>query len=384
MSASRQVEAGQVPFGPCHHGPRSSTIDLTGTALATIAAIAGHSVAEPAYFRQAAGRPDDEGKTLDFWDLTKVLFRRWKITIPMLMLTAGLTVLVYGAVDPDYVSTSYVQLVPPVPQPAKPGQPVVEQRNPWLGQGLQTLGNAALVTIQDQSVLDHFKATGLSDTYVFEMGSSSPMVKMEVTATSRKQAEDTANELVTRFNTSVASLQTAYGVSTADLITSRRLDLGNNIQKSSSSVKRAIVAVFGAGLLLTVGVTVGFDAWIRRRNGAGSGIPSTEIATAQDRAIGMAAAGLPEPTMGHRPLPLARMPKVVRSSNGVEDSWYGKQPIVYQTAKRTPSGALEADYDVEEPDDATIVIPNFLPKNGAEIIPPPSEWLVPEPPSSGS
>jgi hypothetical protein len=40
------------------------------------------------------------------------------------------------------------------------------------------------------------------------------------------------------------------------------------------------------------------------------------------------------------------------------------------------SGFPKIDYDAEEPDDATIVIPNFLPKNGAEIIPPPSEWLV--------
>ena len=48
--------------------------------------------------------------------------------------------------------------------------------------------------------------------------------------------------------------------------------------------------------------------------------------------------------------------------------------MVYQAAAR--SGDVEELEDPEAADDSTIVIPNFLPKNGAEIIPPPSEWLV--------
>lgn len=328
-------------------------------------------------FGRAERGPDDEGTTLDFWDLTKVLFRRWKVAVPMLILVGALTFLGFKAVDPDYVSTSYVQLVPPVPSTPKPGQPIVEQRNPWLGQGLQTLGNAAIVTISDQSVLDHMKSVGLSDSYTFEMGSNTPMVKIEIVAKTRKQAEDTANELVARFNTSIASLQTAYGVTTADQITSRRLDLGTNVKKDTGNVKRAAVALLGAGLLFMVGVTVGFDAWMRRRSGGGALMSAPEVASAQDRAIGMAAAGLPEqPTVGHRPRALSRTPKLVRKGPA-DEGWYGKQPVVYQTATRTPAApAVEADYEPDEPDDATIVIPNFLPKNGAEIIPPPSEWLV--------
>lgn len=312
---------------------------------------------------------------MDFWDLTKVLFRRWMIALPMILVSAGLTVLVFSMIKPDYVSTSYVQLVPPIPQPTKPNQAPTEQRNPWLGQGLQTLGNAAIVTIQDQSVVDHFKSVGLSDSYTFEMGSTSPMIKIEVVAKSREQAEDTANELITRFNTSITSLQTAYGVPTVDLISARRLDLGSNVEKSDSNVKRALVAVFGAGVLLTIATTVGIDAWLRRRNGPL--MTSADVETSHDRAIGMAAAGLPEqPTIGHRPRALPQTPKLVRKGPA-DEGWYAKQPAVYQTATRAaPIGAPEVDYEIPVPDDATIVIPNFLPKNGAEIIPPPSEWLV--------
>jgi capsular polysaccharide biosynthesis protein len=327
-------------------------------------------------FDGPTGRPDNEGTTLDFWDLTKVLFRRWKIAVPMLVVAAAATLLGFKAVDPNYVSTSYVQLVPPVPQTPKPGQPIVEQRNPWLGQGLQTLGNAAVVTISDQSVLDHMKSVGLSDSYVFEMGSATPMVKIEVVAKNRKMAEDSANELVARFNTSIASLQTAYGVTAADQITSRRLDLGTNVKKDSGNVKRAAVALLGAGLLFMVAVTVGFDAWMRRRNSGGALMSGPEMASAQDRAIGMAVAGLPEqPTVGHRPRALSRTPKLVRQGPA-DEGWYSRKPVIYQTAGRSAAVIPETGREPGEPDDATIVIPNFLPKNGAEIIPPPSEWLV--------
>jgi capsular polysaccharide biosynthesis protein len=366
-------------------GPHSFTIDLAGTASAAGESALGDELSSrcgAGVLPAGRGRPDDEETTLDFWDLTKVLFRRWAIALPMLLLTAGLTMLAFTMLKPDYVSTSYVQLVPPIPQPTKPNQAPTEQRNPWLGQGLQTLGNAAIVTIQDKSVVDHFKSVGLSDVYTFEMGSTSPMIKIEVTADSRKQAEDTANELITRFNTSVTSLQTAYGVPTVDLITARRLDLGSNVEKSDSNVKRGLVAVFGAGMLLTVATTVGVDAWLRRRNGPL--MTSADVETSQDRAIGMAAAaGLPEqPTMGHRPRALAQAPKLVRKGPA-DEGWYARQPAVYKTAARSSSSAAvpvpgipEIDFDGEELDDATIVIPNFLPKNGAEIIPPPSEWLV--------
>jgi capsular polysaccharide biosynthesis protein len=326
------------------------------------------------------GRPDDEGTTVDFWDLTKVLFRRWMITVPMLVLTVGLTVLTLKTVQPDWVSTCYVNLVLPTPAKPPPGQSFVPQRNPFLGQSLSNLGDSAIVSIQDLTVMQDLKAAGLSDAYTVEMGQNGPMVKIEVTAKSPAQADATANELVKRYSDSVVAQQTQSNVAPVDLITAHQVG-GNNVVKSGSNVKRVVVAVFAAGLLLTIAVTVGIDAFLRRRNGPRLSAVNAE--SAPDRAIGMVAAGLPEPAMGHRPLPIVRAAKVARE--GPDEGWYGKQPAVYQTAKRTPSGALEADYDEEKgSDDATIVIPNFLPKNGielvpkngVEIIPPPSEWLV--------
>jgi capsular polysaccharide biosynthesis protein len=202
---------------------------------------------------------------LDFWDLTKLLVRRWQVALPLLLLSAVATVLTVDRVRPDYVATAYVQLVPPVLKSETPDAPKPDQRNPWLGLGLQTLGNAAIVTVLDQTVVDHLKATGYSDTFTVTMGTTTPLVTIDVVGRSERQARDTAEQLVQKFTQSVASLQTAYGVTSADSITARRLDLGTNIKVSDSNVKRALVAVAGAGLLFTAASTVGLDVWLRRR-----------------------------------------------------------------------------------------------------------------------
>ena len=214
---------------------------------------------------------------MDFWDLMRMLIRRWKISVPILLLSVGLAYLPIVAARPDWVATSYLQLVPPVAKPTKPGQPTT-QRNPWLAQDLSTIGDAAIVTLQDQSVLDELTALGLSDSYTLQVGSNDPaaeetygytstipMITLEVVAKSREQAEDTAAELISRFNTTLVSLQTAYGVPQTDLITSHRLDLGNNLRKSSSNVKRVIGALLAVAALATIAFTAGIDAWLRRR-----------------------------------------------------------------------------------------------------------------------
>jgi len=117
----------------------------------------------------------------------------------------------------------------------------------------------------DQSVVDELEATGYSHSYTLTMAQSSPLITFEVVGNTQQQAQATAEQLVELFGKSVATLQRAYGVSVGDQISARRLDLGTNVKTSTSKLKRALVAVAGAGLLMTAGVTVGFDAWMRSR-----------------------------------------------------------------------------------------------------------------------
>jgi hypothetical protein len=202
---------------------------------------------------------------VNFWDLSKLLARRWMIALPMVALSTVLTVLAVGHANPDYIATAYIQVVPPVAAPATPGQATPDMRNPWLRQGLQSIVSAAIVQVLDQTVVEQLKAQQDSDSYTVEVGGSTPMVSFEVVGNSERQAKDTADLLVHRFTDSVTSLQSAFGVTKADMITSRRLDAGTNVKISGSKVKRALISAALAGFLATAGVTVGVDARVRRR-----------------------------------------------------------------------------------------------------------------------
>jgi hypothetical protein len=306
-----------------------------------------------------------ERTLVDFWDLTKLLARRWWIAVPMLGITAALSMLTVANVSPDYVATSYALLVPPAASATQPGQPSSEQRNPWLALGLQALGTAANLTVADQAVITQLKGAGYSDSYTVEMGQYSPTVTFVVTGSSERQAQETADQLVNRFITSVASLQSAYGVAKPDAISVRRLDVGNDVKESTSKVKRALVAVAAAGLLLTAGATVGIDAWLRRR------------ARRQAGYDGMPMPPVPvQPRNGRLSLPEAA--KVARQGSIADDAEFLRRrspnaeiphnnvhaaPVNASLDESAPAEAVTASVDVRPrerevvPEDVTIVLP---------------------------
>jgi hypothetical protein len=199
---------------------------------------------------------------VDFWDLTKLVFRRWYIALPLLVLTGAATVWTGFAVKPDYKATSYVQLIPPAG--ATGSTVAADMRNPWIGLGLGALNTAATYTTIDQTFLTELKADGLSDNVVITDGYPAPIATIEVVGASALQATMTMDRVIERFDENVRSLQNDYGVQKPGLIVTRRLDEGKNLAKAGGKVKRALIAIGGAGILVTVGLTIAIDALIRR------------------------------------------------------------------------------------------------------------------------
>lgn len=248
--------------------------------------------------------PDHEGTTLDFWDLTKLLVRYWRVALPVLLATLVLTVLTLVHVKPYYVSTAYVQLVAPIPVARQAGESRPIPRNPWLTQGLSTLGNAALVTVQDLTYAHRLKAEGYADKYTVELGGSNPLVVFAVTGKSRTQARDTANVIVAGYEASLANLQRSYGVAPEDMITGHRLDTGSNITVSSGRVKRDVILVIGLGLMMAAAASVGADMFARRR--------TRKEAEAQARLI-LAATPGPSVSVGE---PAPEAPRISNATQG--------------------------------------------------------------------
>jgi len=228
---------------------------------------------------------------LDFWDLTVLIFRRWKVALPLLLLAIGATVLVALTAKPDYKMTSYVQLVPA--KVATGDNPTAATlRNPWNQLGLNTLGQACIYATQDQGFLDSLKATDHTDNFTLTMTYPNPIVTVEVVGTSPSDARETTDLVIDRLRSTAESLQRSAGAGQADIIATQRLDRGQNLVPSNSKVKRAIFAVAAAGLLLTAGGTIGLDAIFRRRarkrreleGAAAPDVPATSGANGRDKA----------------------------------------------------------------------------------------------------
>jgi hypothetical protein len=93
-----------------------------------------------------------------------------------------------------------------------------------------------------------------------------PIVTVEVIGSGPADARETTQLVIDRLRASVKSLQSGAGVSDQDMIATHRLDQGLNLVPSRSKVKRAILAVAAAGLLMTAAGTVAVDALARRRS----------------------------------------------------------------------------------------------------------------------
>jgi capsular polysaccharide biosynthesis protein len=243
---------------------------------------------------------------LDFWDITQLLIRRWRVSLPLLLLTAVLTGVTFAVVKPTYVATAYVELVPPAPITTSNGASAVDIRNPWLNQGLQGLGNAAMVAVEDLSYLKTLEANGYSPKVESAMGgSSTPIVTFTINGATREQVSETADRVVNRFHDTMESLQADSGVATADFVTDLRLDTSGNVTPSHSRLKRVVLAVVGLGLVLCGGVTIAVDTAQRRRGKPQS--PNDTPETAGDRPADPGSRTL-APTAGWSPYSFA-MPR---------------------------------------------------------------------------
>lgn len=193
-----------------------------------------------------------------------LIFRRWKIALPLLLLSIGATVFVALTAKPDYTMTSYVQFIPAKVAPSD-NPTSASLRNPWNQLGLNTLGQASIYATQDQGFLQQLKATKHTNNFTLTMTYPDPIVTVEVVGVTPADARDTTDLVITRLRGAAESLQRGAGVGDTDIIATQRLDRGQNLLPSRSKQKRAILAVAAAGIIVTAGGTVGLDALMRNR-----------------------------------------------------------------------------------------------------------------------
>jgi len=200
---------------------------------------------------------------VDFWDLTKVLLKRWYFALPLLLVSMGGVLATSETVKPDYSAAGHVQLIPGAHPPEDPKVPRVH--NPWDELGFGALGTAVIIKVEDAQVAKDLVAAGLTDSFTVTIEYGTSFFSIEAVGSTAQQATGTVQRLMKIIEAAVIAEQARFNVSAQDMITTLPLDKGDKVTVVSSKVKRVLLVAAGVGFLLTAGITIGLDALLRRR-----------------------------------------------------------------------------------------------------------------------
>lgn len=306
---------------------------------------------------------------MDFWDLVKVMWRRWYVTAPMLLLTAAAAGWLSITVGPEYQATGYVTVVPPkVLRQAEAGQ--ASRINPW---NEEALADAARIRLEGKRLHDEVAAKGHSAEWAVEISGRLPVIGIEVVAATPAEALDTMHTLQGVVEEEVQDRQAELGLGDGELFTTVRYDAGESINTTASRLRRALVAVLGAGLILTTGVVLAFDAIVRWRQNRLGQLPPAAAPAAQSagptaplRRRYMYGTGSPIPSVRTTGNGAPRSsPATAADGAGRRESNPASFPIKVQlpaavepaAATSQPGSKPEAPARKPVPEDSTIVLP---------------------------
>jgi capsular polysaccharide biosynthesis protein len=348
--------------------------------------------------RIAACTSSDSGEEgMDFWDVAKRMFRRWYLTAPLLLLTAAATAWISTEVGPDYQATSYVAVLPPTLHRNESAREVT-QVNPWT---VEALADAAAIRLMGGELAEQIKADGYEAEWTVEVTGIVPVLRLDVVAQSPEEASAVTARLLDVIDDEVTELQAEHRLEQGEQITTVRYDDGNAIEVVTTGTKRAMLAVAGAGLIVTMATVVAVDALVRRRRARATvaavhpgpvrrryPLAGTLMSATPERSHGDPVAGAMNGGMygraaarGQFPVQMAYTEPAKRSSSVAVADASGEEPAPDQQPappdqERPPADREQApDNDPVEPagpqNDATLILPlsNLLwpqanPENG--------------------
>jgi capsular polysaccharide biosynthesis protein len=203
---------------------------------------------------------------VDLWDLTKLLFRRWLISVPILLSSVVVLLVASQTVKPDYKATGHLIIVSPAPTAASLANASPNKvHNPWEDLGFRPLAQTAVLKVQSADMLKQLVDQGYSDNLTLAVDDRSPVITIEVVAHSAVTATATVRQVIKSLDDAVTQAQTVYGVQRDSLFTAYPIDQGDSVETVTSTQKRVMAVIAGIGLVATVAITIIVDAWLRRR-----------------------------------------------------------------------------------------------------------------------
>lgn len=297
---------------------------------------------------------------MDLWDVAKLIARRWVVSVPLLLLTAAALVWTGKEVTPNYTAEGSILLLPPTTE-VSGGEGEERPVNPWT---TDSLASAAITLLGNRSLHDRLAAEGFTGTW--EAGRDPQffsVIGVEVTAPTAGEAQATIQRLSEVVAAEVNARQQGLELTEGQLVGTVTLGAGENVAIARGNQMRALIVVFFAGVILTIGLTIGYDALLRARadRQAGFGGTAVRAATAAEPLAGQATAGA-RPANGARMEPI----RPLAPTDAANHAQPSHQPAGISVSYRPASGLPPARPAEEAPpapapdpvlDDSTVVLP---------------------------
>jgi O-antigen/teichoic acid export membrane protein len=237
---------------------------------------------------------------VDLWSSIGVMVRRWKVTVPLLVLTAVASIAIGGMISPDYQASTTLLLVGPgsnaagaatevasgetttttvAPPPPPPGAPTTattvdpsaddQTPNPLLSlnSSLISTARASLESINDDGVRRELREDGLSTTYEVTVAVRDPIMQIVVSGTSGDQVTDTLAALQSTLVADLQARQDQAGATERSRIQVQTLAETNQPNAIYESRRRAQLVIVALGLVLSAVGAFAAEGFMQRRAG---------------------------------------------------------------------------------------------------------------------
>ena len=203
---------------------------------------------------------------MDLWEATKILFRRWYVTVPICILAVLGAYAAGSQMDPEYMASS-VGILLPIDQGGESAIFSVEEaENPWETAGpVATLRSVSLVLIADD-VRGQVVEQGLAPTYSIEVEPRDPIVYIDATDRDGNLALATLDEMILRFEDELDARQSQVQASESRRYRLEILSQSEVPLPDYSSRTRVRIIVLLLGLVAAAAAGLIYDAWAVARN----------------------------------------------------------------------------------------------------------------------
>lgn len=200
---------------------------------------------------------------MDLWDLLKVLARRWYVCVPLIISTSLAAVLLGSRVPADYEAQSSVILLGPS---ERADEVVTRQPNPYLSVGLGTTAQSVQVAVSSNPARAKVARAGLPSDYELEVDTQSSILVVTATASSAREAIATTTKVIALARQDLRRRQAAVDVPKWARIQTRAVSVADSALPVTSTAKRTSLALFAAGMMLAVALTLLYDTFLNLRS----------------------------------------------------------------------------------------------------------------------